>query len=38
MTDNEKIRSTQRKKVKKTKESKHTANNKHTIYMYIQQA
>lgn len=35
MTDNEKIRSTLSKKVKKTKDSFHTAYNKHTIYMYI---
>lgn len=35
MTDNKKIRSTLSKKVKKTKDSFHTAYNKHTIYMYI---
>ena len=35
MTDNEKIRSTLSKKAKKTKDSFHTAYNKHTIYMYI---
>ena len=33
MTDNKKIRSTLSKKVKKTKDSFHTAYNKHTIYM-----